>query len=169
MLSYALGNYETRIDLDNFPSNKRDDLLNRYLVQQGRPIVYRAADMWKQFVAGKTTPQVALRQPHRTYEKSITPVCVMREAADLYYSKNQFSIRLDLLREFLRDFITGSGARINIAPLVRDISVTIDMQYYNFENDAKLMASELYCLALLENAKSVCIELVADGLLDIID
>ncbi|PWI64362.1 hypothetical protein PCL_10531 [Purpureocillium lilacinum] len=135
--------------------SERDKWLRRYLVQRCYPVVVDAAHIWDRWT-NIVYPRV---QQQKAGNDGSDPEEVLRRAAEIYYSENRFVVRHDLLPHFL----DGAWSNITVAMLVRNITVTIDVELCNIRKEGRAIAGQLERLSHLGVDKTIAIELLGSG------
>lgn len=98
-------------------------------------------------------------QQQKTANDESDPEEMLRRAAEIYFSENRFVVRHDLLSHFL----DGAWSNITVAMLVRNITVTIDVELCSIRKEGRAIAGQIERLAHLGLDKTVAIELLGSG------
>ncbi|PNP37735.1 hypothetical protein TGAMA5MH_10354 [Trichoderma gamsii] len=160
----TFGNY-TKTVLANPDGVERGTALRQWLVQPTRPIIHDAAVYWT-YIQTAIAPSPFAQDPGDSPSADDeTSNQQLKEAADIYYSNNQFIVRLELLDNFLYD--TNGAMRIPglVVSLIRDLTVVITTGGLDkiSEKEGEEMVKQLQYLFGCKNLEKLAIEICGGG------
>ncbi|PON20202.1 hypothetical protein TGAM01_v210923 [Trichoderma gamsii] len=156
----------TKMVLENLDGEKRITALRQWLVQPTNPIVHDAAVCWeyiKTAIAPKSVAQDRGDSPSADDEAAKQQ---LKEAADIYYSNNQFIVRLELLDNFLHDTNEAVGIPGLAVGLIRDLTVVIITGGLEKkpEKECQEMVKQLRFLSEYTNLEKLAVEIMEEGI-----
>jgi hypothetical protein len=163
---------KTPAQFSKLPKERREAVFRRHLVQEEYVQIEEGDD--EDFFNEKIANGVLLRQEDVMGNDEVGRQLV-KEARELYYSENTFTVRSHWLCEFIRDTL-ANGKPLSIEPLVRRIMVRVDIRHIHDMDGFDYMAEgetqkswvvqDLRQLLEFTNAKWVGIEIWGGGALD---
>lgn len=156
----------TKRVLANLDGEKRITALRQWLVQPTNPIIHDAAVCWaciKTAIAPKSVAQD--RGDDSPSANNEAAKQQLKEAADIYYSNNQFIVRLELLDNFLHDTNEAVGIPGLAVGLIRDLTVVIITGGLEKkpEKECQEMVKQLRFLSECTNLEKLAVEIHGGG------
>lgn len=156
------------------PIRKRQEVIRRYLVKEDDYVQIEEGDDDDFFNEEEIAQGDLLRQEYFMGDDEAGKQLV-KEARQIYYAENMFTVRSHWLCEFVRDTL-ADGKPMAIEPLVRRIIVRVDVRHIhdmdNFtsmpegETEKSWVVRDLRQLLEFKNAEFICIEVRGGGALD---
>ncbi|KFY66178.1 hypothetical protein V496_02144 [Pseudogymnoascus sp. VKM F-4515 (FW-2607)] len=156
------------------PITKRQEVIRRFLVKEDDYVQIEEGDDDDFFNEEDIAQGDLLRQEYFMGDDEAGKQLV-KEARQIYYAENMFTVRSHWLCEFVRDTL-ADGKPMAIEPLVRRIIVRVDVRHIhdmdNFtsvpegETEKSWVVRDLRQLLEFKNAEFICIEVRGGGALD---
>lgn len=143
--------------------------LRRLLVEPGRsPISLGASCHWHQLVT-MAIPSLTILEERSGNDYPLSPQELLKEAAEIYYRENKFIVPPHLLDDLLNNSIPNSRLDMCVAPMIKNIAVTIDLRRQEAKDGGTQMAQQLRALMKCVGVEVMVIRLDGDGALNLSD